>query len=274
MQQAGPPTTVSDDEEALLALDKWGYCVRPGVLDAHTVRSLRETIEEVAAEARRRESRFETKRVQKVPMVVNLGPEFWQLATHDSTWPLLTHMLEPDFLLSNLAASICLPYNEDSIKDSEQGLHHDEGYVAAPAPPYPVTAVALWLLDDFTAENGATGIVPGSHVVLGPPPTAADYERVVPVTAPAGSVIVWNGRVRHRARENLSHRSRVAILAYYCRPWIRTQINFLASELSPELLSDAPERLKVLLGMAPSGLGIIHRGIRAHSDRARQAWSG
>ena len=65
---AEPPTTVGDDAEGLLALNEWGYCVRPGVLGAETVRTLRETIEDVAAEARRRESRFETKRVQKVPI--------------------------------------------------------------------------------------------------------------------------------------------------------------------------------------------------------------
>ncbi len=204
-------------------------------------------------------------------MVVNLGPQFWALATHDAVWPLLIHMLEPNFLLSNLGASICLPYNERSIKDSEQGLHHDEGYVAAPAPPYPVTAAALWLLDDFTPENDATGIIPGSHLVPGPPATAADYEKVVPITAQAGSVIVWNGRVRHRARENLTPKSRVAILAYYCRPWIRPQINFLASDLAPDVLSDAPERLQILLGMTSSGLGIIHRGVYAHANRARPA---
>lgn len=265
MDSVDPPTTVGTDAEALLALDKHGYCVRPGVLAAEQVRALRETVDALAAEARQRESRFESKCVQKVPMVVNLGPEFWALATHDTVWPLLTHMLEPGFLLSNLSASICLPYNQRAMQDSEQALHHDEGFVAAPAPPYPVTAVALWLLDDFTPENGATGIVPGSHIVLGPPPTAADKKRATPVTAPAGSVIVWNGRLLHRARENLTARPRVAILAYYCRRWIRTQINFLASDLSPEVLSDAPERLQVLLGMTPSGsLGIIHRGVRAH----------
>ena len=265
---AHPPTTVGNEAEALLALDEWGYCVRPGVLAPDVVRSLRQTIDAVAAEAREREGRFATKCVQKVPMVVNLGPEFWELATHDAVWPLLGHLLQPDFLLSNLAASIALPYNPSAMQDSEQALHHDEGYVVAPAPPYPVTGVALWLLDDFTPENGATGIVPGSHVVLGPPPTAADKERAIPVTASAGSVIVWNGRVLHRARENLTDRPRIAILAYYCRPWIRTQINFPASELSPEVLSDAPERLQVLLGLAPSSLGIIHRGVRAHAHRA------
>lgn len=264
MQSAAPPTTVRSEGEALTALDKWGFCVRPGVLPAETVSTLRETIESVAADARRRESRFETKCVQKVPMVVNLGPEFWALATHETVWPLLTHTLGPNFLLSNLGASICLPYDEVSRKDSEQALHHDEGYVSAPAPPYAVTGVALWLLDDFTPENGATGIVPGSHVVLGPPPTAADNERAEPITAPAGSVIVWNGRVLHRARENLTSRPRIAVLAYYCRPWIRTQVNFLASDLSADVLSDAPERLKILLGMTPSGLGIVHRGLRAH----------
>ncbi|MEY2425834.1 MAG: hypothetical protein QOI61_1406 [Actinomycetota bacterium] len=105
-------------------------------------------------------------------MVVNLGPEFWALATHDTVWPLLTHILEPDFLLSNLGASICLPFNEGSRKDSEHALHHDEGF-ADPAPPRAVTAAALWLLDDFTPENGATGVVPRSHLALGPPPTAA-----------------------------------------------------------------------------------------------------
>ena len=67
-------------------------------------------------------------------------------------------------------------------------------------PPwtYPTVANVAWILDDFTASNGATVIVPGSHV-HGTHPDYANPPETVPVIARAGSAMVFDGRLWHGA---------------------------------------------------------------------------
>jgi len=66
-------------------------------------------------------------------------------------------------------------------------LHSDQDYVPAPFPPYALVANIMWFIDDFTADNGATRIVPLSHTKLRPPNYAKQYESV-PVTGPRGTM--------------------------------------------------------------------------------------
>jgi ectoine hydroxylase-related dioxygenase (phytanoyl-CoA dioxygenase family) len=250
---------VSTAAEGQRALEDLGLCVLPSVLSGGDASNLRELALTLATERRQGGLWNGTaESVQKVPMLINAGREFATLATHDALWPLLEHVLGPDFLLSNFSASIAHPLKSDPPHDSERTLHHDEGYVTTPAPPYAVTAVAMWPLDDFTANNGATRVVARSHRE-GRLPTGNDDQQSVPVEAPSGSVIVWDGRLFHRTGDNITDRSRVAVLAYYCRPWIRTQVNLLASDLEWEVTANASPRLQVLLGLKKFGtLGTIH----------------
>ena len=61
------------------------------------------------------------------------------------------------FLLSNISANITGPGG------SRMHVHADQGYVADPWPPFPLAVNCAWLLTDFTAANGATRVVTGSH---------------------------------------------------------------------------------------------------------------
>lgn len=86
-----------------------------------------------------------------------------------------------------------------------QGLHTD-WMVRAPRDPYFVVTL-LWMLDDFTEENGATRVVPGSHVWTKPLPKPlaqplAHHPGEIVVTGAAGSVLVFNGHLLHSGRRN------------------------------------------------------------------------
>ena len=89
----------------------------------------------------------------------------------------------------------------------QQGLHADWKPRAAGEPFQVLTAI--WMLDDFTVENGATRIVPGSHTITTPIPKAlaqplAHHPREIVVTGRAGSVLVFNGHLWHAGRKNES----------------------------------------------------------------------
>jgi ectoine hydroxylase-related dioxygenase (phytanoyl-CoA dioxygenase family) len=116
----------------------------------------------------------------------------------------------------------------------------------------------MWFIDDFTADNGATRIVPLSHTKLRPPNYAKQYESV-PVTGGRGTMMVLHGATWHQTGANVTRdQKRRGILCYYCRPFMRQQENFFKS-LDPAVLERATPRLRQLLGyeMWLGGVGAI-----------------
>ena len=121
--------------------------------------------------------------------------------------------------------------------ESEQLLHRDDGKYPLPRPFDEVIVNTMWALDDFTEENGATVVYPGSHLstvdergegrgrggaVLangsssGPRPTrlnaAAEGRRAVQAVMPRGSVLFYRGSVLHGGGANRSRRSRMGVI--------------------------------------------------------------
>jgi ectoine hydroxylase-related dioxygenase (phytanoyl-CoA dioxygenase family) len=89
----------------------------------------------------------------------------------------------------------------------QQGLHAD-WKPRAPGEPF-MSMTAIWMLDDFTIDNGATRIVPGSHMITTPLAKSfaqplAHHPRELVVTGAAGSVLVFNGHLWHSGRKNES----------------------------------------------------------------------
>lgn len=96
----------------------------------------------------------------------------------------------------------------------QQGLHIDAAGPALATQFYVVTAIGL--LDDFTSDNGATRVVPGSHLWhSGPSKSFADpgsrHPEQVVITAPAGSILVFNGHLWHGGTGNHSGDHRRAL---------------------------------------------------------------
>jgi ectoine hydroxylase-related dioxygenase (phytanoyl-CoA dioxygenase family) len=81
---------------------------------------------------------------------------------------------------------------------------------------------SVWMLDDFTTENGALRVVPGSHRWGRKPQDALpDPESVHPdeklVTGKAGTVVIMNAHLWHGGTENRTEAPRCALHAFYCR---------------------------------------------------------
>ena len=116
-------------------------------------------------------------------------------------------------LLSSATANIASPGGE------EMALHADQGFVP-PKVDIPLILNVVLPLVDFTAENGATRVAPGSHLA-DPRQLFAQPPATTPVLAGAGQAILIDGRTWHGTGANRSGRSRPALLINYCRPWVR-----------------------------------------------------
>jgi Phytanoyl-CoA dioxygenase (PhyH) len=124
-----------------------------------------------------------------------------------------------------------------------QVLHYEQGIYPLPRDR-DVMITALWALDDFTTANGATRIVPGSHLRPDGKPDAAD---AVPVEMPAGSVLLFSGRIYHGAGANTDTRPRLGVVVDYIQPWLRPCEAHTLSASHTEA-RQLPKRLQELLG--------------------------
>lgn len=185
---------------------------------------------------------------RRVWTLVNKGAVFRDLLTHRDALDLIGDVLGRPFLLSGMQANFV------ARGEKPLPLHSDQGFVPRPWPPYALTANVIWLLDSFTAENGATTVVPGTHLPTRDTGPAASMDRArlirkggIPVCAPAGSALVFDGRLVHGTGVNTTDRERVAVLTYFCRPFLRQQENFPLSVL-PDVLEELPGEVRALLG--------------------------
>ena len=125
-------------------------------------------------------------------------------------------------------------------------LHADQGFVPN-STPYPIIVNALYSLCDFTGDNGATRIAPGTHDSREHGPYYTHPPDSVPVVVPAGTMLIFDGRIWHGTGANTTDEPRYALLATYCRPWVRQFENFGLS-LDDATLAVCSPTLRKLLG--------------------------
>jgi ectoine hydroxylase-related dioxygenase (phytanoyl-CoA dioxygenase family) len=102
-------------------------------------------------------------------------------------------------------------------------------------------------LDDFTAENGATSIIPGSH--LWSDARIPTREEMIPAIMPAGSMVYFLNTLWHSGGANTTSVPRRSLTVQYCQPWIRTFENFTVA-MGWEDLDAVPKKLLALMGFS------------------------
>jgi ectoine hydroxylase-related dioxygenase (phytanoyl-CoA dioxygenase family) len=138
-----------------------------------------------------------------------------------------------------------------------QGLHRD-GHLYPFVDPAPPTILGtIWAITDYTAENGGTLVVPGSH--LWPEEREPLPHEVFPVVMPAGSLLLYTSGTIHGAGANVSNGVRTGCAIHYNLGWLRQEENQYLT-LPPAVAKDLPERLQRLIGYDFGGpyLGIVH----------------
>lgn len=125
-----------------------------------------------------------------------------------------------------------------------QNLHRDTGIWGGSMPfmPFPIGIQTAWCIDDFTLENGATRLVPGSHI----DPAGVAPGSGIQAVAPAGSVIAFDGQAYHAGEANRSNALRRGVLTLYIRSWIKPQTDHKRSFPADLIATASPQVLRLL----------------------------
>lgn len=179
------------EEAACRQLETQGYTVLEGLLDPEEAARL-DTQGRVLMRPRQGYVKLEG--------ALNQIPELAPLCIHPAVLRLARHFLgEPFYLLNNVCLMWCQPGAPGGRLHADWPL----GDVPVPYPAWPMLLQTMWMLTDFTAENGATRLVPATHLG-GRHPSVAQDAGEVPALGRRGSVLVWNGGVWHRNGANTS----------------------------------------------------------------------
>jgi hypothetical protein len=171
--------------------------------------------------------------------LLSRGALFRKVAFHPRVLAAVRHVLRRDFFLPGMTGRDPLP------GFGQQALHTDWTAPARPDRFDVVTALAL--LDDYTTENGATRLVPGSHRArVAPPKEIGDPAFIHPrqqvIAAPAGSILLFNGHVLHSGTRHASNGPRRTL--QYTFAAIEHRARFMSTEEAPDASwSDAERRL-------------------------------
>lgn len=111
--------------------------------------------------------------------------------------------------------------------EGDQVLHLDDTIYPLRLPDVQLQISAMWALNDFTAENGATRVVPGSHKKLPPAIDEMDKlsDEVVQAVMPRGSLLLYLGTTLHGGGANRSKAPRAGLINTYSLGWLRQEEN-------------------------------------------------
>ncbi|MEL6857424.1 MAG: phytanoyl-CoA dioxygenase family protein [Pseudomonadota bacterium] len=193
---------------------------------------------------------FEAASTQRVFNVFSKTRVTDVLATHKRILDLLDELFRPNYLLSQSQIVNILP------GAGSQDLTMHDGFYGLPRSGPPLSAAAIWAIDDFTADNGASVIIPGSHEW--DDQRAGQMHEATPVIMPAGSVMVCLGTTWQGDGQNRSNQGRCAITHQYCEAYMRQQENYFL-ELSKDTVRDLSPKLQALIGYSvyPPFMGMV-----------------
>jgi ectoine hydroxylase-related dioxygenase (phytanoyl-CoA dioxygenase family) len=203
------------DDKTRERLDRDGFAPLPGILAPTQIAALNSRLAELSrAEGDRAGLEVHQEAgTDRLSDLVNKDPMFQVCFSHPLVLAAIAHVLG-EFKLSSLNSRAAHPGK------GLQGLHADWGS-RQPGEGFSVCN-SIWLLDDFTAENGATRVVPGSHLQEKAPvdalaDPAAPHPDEIQLLAPAGTVVIFNSHLWHGGTLNRTDRPRRALHSYFCR---------------------------------------------------------
>ena len=257
--------------KAQAAFDRDGYILFESVLPEAEVEALRSELKPWLDADIAGRNDFEGLKTNRVYGMLGKSPLFADLACH----PLALAFAEAD-LGRECLLSACLAINIHP-GETVQPWHYDDSHFRLPRPRQSLGVSTFWAIDETTELNGATEIIPGSHVWpeqnlpggntlatfsdkrvrdMSDDPGARDD--AIKVTMKPGTLMLAKGTLWHRGGANRSDRSRMIITPQYCPGWTRTLEN-MSLAVPPEIAATLPERARELIGYSihPPFMGYV-----------------
>jgi ectoine hydroxylase-related dioxygenase (phytanoyl-CoA dioxygenase family) len=196
---------------------------------------------------------FEGTRTTRIYNLLVHGRLYERIPVHPNVLPIVEKVLDPGLLISSLS-SIAIGPDEDA-----QMIHADDQVIGLPKPHPPIICNTMWALTDFTEENGATRLCPGTHTADHSPIPLQHYDSI-PAEMSKGSVLVWVGSLWHGGGANRTDRRRVGVAMNYCAGFLRQQENQQLG-IPAATVKGFPRRLQELVGYS------IYSGLIGHIDK-------
>jgi ectoine hydroxylase-related dioxygenase (phytanoyl-CoA dioxygenase family) len=185
------------------------------------------------------------------------GAFYEQIPTWPEVLPIVDRILGPGCLVSSLSSIVIGP------GERAQPIHADDQIIPLAKPHVPTVCNSMWALTDFTEQNGATRIIPGSHLADHSPEYGSTHDSI-PAVMERGSVLVWHGSLWHGGGANHSSHRRFGIAMNYCAGWVRQQENQQLG-IPLEMVRRFAPRLRELCGYG------TYNGLIGHIDRRTPA---
>ncbi|HEY5251579.1 MAG TPA: phytanoyl-CoA dioxygenase family protein [Acidimicrobiales bacterium] len=196
---------------------------------------------------------FEGVRTTRIYNLLVHGQLYERIPIHPNVLPIVEKVLDPGLLISSLSSIAIGP------DESAQLIHADDQVINLPKPHPPIICNTMWAITDFTEENGATRLCPGTHLADHSPNPLEHYDSI-PAEMPKGSVLVWVGSLWHGGGANQTNERRVGMAMNYCAGFLRQQENQQLG-IPAETVKTFPRRLQELVGYS------IYNGLIGHIDK-------
>jgi len=236
-------------------IDRDGYTILEGVIEPELRGALTDDLVRLERfyGVTPSDNGFEGTKTVRIYNLLALGNLYERIPVHTNVLPVVEGVLDDGCLVSSLS-SIAIDPGE-----SAQPIHADDQLIPLTKPHVPTVCNTMWALTDFTEANGATRIIPGSHLRDHSPDFGAPYDSIA-AEMPAGSVLVWHGSLWHGGGANTTDERRVGIAMNYCAGWIRQQENQQLG-IPRDVAAGFSRRLRQLCGYG------VYNGLIGHIDK-------
>ena len=236
-------------------IDEIGYTIVENAIETSLIDALVEDLERLEVELGivPANNVFEGLRTVRIYNLLVHGRNFERIPVHSNVLPICEAVLDHGLLVSSLS-SIAIGSDETA-----QPIHADDQVIPLAKPHAATVCNTMWALTDFTSDNGATRLMPGTHKADTSPDFISNYESI-PAEMSKGSVLVWHGSLWHGGGANSTSKRRIGIAMNYCAGYIRQQENQQLG-LPMETVKNFEPRLQELVGYG------IYRGLIGHIDK-------
>ena len=197
-----------------------GYTIVEDAIEPDLIAALDDDLRrlELALAIRPARNPFEGTRTLRIYNLLVHGSLYQRIPVHAGVLPLVERILDPGCLVSSLSSIAILPGEE------AQPIHADDQLIPIPKPHVALVCNSMWAITDFTDDNGATRVIPGSHLRDHSPVFGSQHDSI-PAVMPRGSVLVYHGSLWHGGGANRTGERRVGIAMNYCAGYLRQQEN-------------------------------------------------
>lgn len=246
-----------DIEQHVQRIERDGYTILERAIEPEFIDFVAQDLLRIEKERAVKPSQniFEGFRTVRIYNLLAFGSPYDRIAEHDQVLAVVERIIGRGSLVSSIS-SIAIDQDE-----TPQPWHADDQHIPLPRPHVPLVCNTMWAITDFTKENGATRLVPGSHHSTEFPPPFGEIDGAIAAEMPRGSVLIYNGSMWHGGGANTTGERRVGVAMNYCVGWMRQQENQLLG-IPMDIARGFSPRLRRLCGWG------LYKKLIGHIDKA------